>query len=208
MIATSPEQVIQQFLLYLNDGNLEGALALYEPNATFVSQPGEVVQGLEAIRSALAGFVTLKPKVSGEIQKVLEADETALVINEWNLEGTQPDGTPMAISGRSADVLRRQTDGTWRLLIDDPWGASYMRDAAHRGSEKRGLRGWSSLPCEGDHPSRPHRWEGRNERGPCQKTDGSEGEDAISVGTGLRRGSGRAARSHNEPPDLGLRPYW
>ena len=116
--------MIQQFLLYLSDGNLEGALALYEPNATFVSQPGEVVQGLEAIRSALAGFVTLKPKVSGEIQKVLEADETALVINKWNLEGTQPDGTPITISGQSADVLRRQTDGTWRLLIDDPWGAS------------------------------------------------------------------------------------
>ena len=124
MIATSPEQVIQQFLLYLNDGNLEGALALYEPNATFAFQPGEVVHGLDAIRSALAGFVALKPKLTGEIQKVLEADETALVINKWNLEGTQPDGTPITISGQSADVLRRQTDGTWRLLIDDPWGAS------------------------------------------------------------------------------------
>ena len=124
MAATSPEQVIQQFLLYLNDGNLEGALALYEPNATFAFQPGEVVHGLDAIRSALAGFVALKPKLTGEIQKVLEADETALVINKWNLEGTQPDGTPITISGQSADVLRRQTDGTWRLLIDDPWGAS------------------------------------------------------------------------------------
>ena len=57
MTATSPEQVIQQFSLYLSDGNLEGALALYEPNATFVFQPGEVVHGLDAIRSALAGFV-------------------------------------------------------------------------------------------------------------------------------------------------------
>jgi uncharacterized protein (TIGR02246 family) len=144
MTATSPEQVIQQFSLYLSDGDLEGALALYEPNATFAFQPGEVVHGLDAIRSALAGFVALKPKLTGEIQKVLEADETALVINKWNLEGTQPDGTPITISGQSADVLRRRADGTWRLLIDDPWGASYMRDAAHRGSEKREFRGWSS----------------------------------------------------------------
>ena len=124
MTATSPEQVIQQFSLYLSDGNLEGALAPYEPDATFAFQPGEVVQGLDAIRSALAGFVTLKPKVTGEIQKVLEADETALVIKKCTLEGTQPDGTPITISGQSADVVRRQTDGTWRLLIDAPWGAS------------------------------------------------------------------------------------
>jgi uncharacterized protein (TIGR02246 family) len=124
MTATRPEQVIQQFSLYLSEGDLEGALALYEPNATFVFQPGEVVHGLDAIRSALAGFITLKPKLTGEIIKVLEAGEIALVVNKWNLEGTQPDGTPITISGQSADVLRRQADGTWRLLIDDPWGAS------------------------------------------------------------------------------------
>lgn len=124
MIATRPEQVIQQFSLYLSDGDLEGALALHEPNATFVFQPGEVVHGFDAIRSALAGFITLKSKLTGEIQKVLEAGEITLVVNKWNLQGTQPDGTPITISGQSADVLRRQTDGTWRLLIDDPWGAS------------------------------------------------------------------------------------
>ena len=61
--------------------------------------------------------------MTGEIQKVLEAKGTALVINKWILRGTQPNGTPITMSGQSADVLRRQQDGTWRVLIDDPWGA-------------------------------------------------------------------------------------
>jgi len=26
------------------------------------------------------------------------------------------------IVGKSADVLRQQPDGTWRFVIDNPWG--------------------------------------------------------------------------------------
>jgi uncharacterized protein (TIGR02246 family) len=114
---------VQQLSQRLSDGDLEGALALYEPDATFVPQPGRAVYGLDAIRSALTGFVRLRPKMTGEIQKVLVAKETALVINKWTLEGTQPNGTPITMGSQSADVLRRQQDGTWRVLIDDPWGA-------------------------------------------------------------------------------------
>jgi uncharacterized protein (TIGR02246 family) len=86
MPANSPEQAIQQFSQHLNDGDLEGALALYEPDATFVPQPGRAIYGLDAIRSALTGFVALRPKMTGEIQKVLEAKGTALVINKWILK--------------------------------------------------------------------------------------------------------------------------
>jgi ketosteroid isomerase-like protein len=32
------------------------------------------------------------------------------------------DGAPMQMEARSADVLRRQPDGTWRFVIDNPWG--------------------------------------------------------------------------------------
>jgi hypothetical protein len=75
MSATSPAQAIQQFSQHLNDGDIEGALALYEPDATFVPQPGQAIYGLDAIRSALTGFVALRPTMTGEIHKVLEAKE-------------------------------------------------------------------------------------------------------------------------------------
>jgi hypothetical protein len=45
------------------------------------------------------------------------------VLNAWTLDGTTPDGIPLHLNGTSADVLRRRPDGTWGLLIDDPWGA-------------------------------------------------------------------------------------
>ena len=105
-------------------GDLDGALALYEPGATFAPQPGAQVSGLAAIREALAQFIALRPSMTGAVEKVLEAGDVALVANRWSLRGTAPDGAPLELGGVSADVMRRQPDGTWRILVDDPWGAA------------------------------------------------------------------------------------
>jgi uncharacterized protein (TIGR02246 family) len=119
----SPKAVIETFADRLNNGDVEGALRLYEPEATFVVEPGTVVSGTEEIREALVRFAEMRPTLTGEIQRVREAEDVALVLNRWSLRGEGPDG-PVEMAGTSADVLRRQGDGSWRVLIDDPWGAS------------------------------------------------------------------------------------
>jgi ketosteroid isomerase-like protein len=45
------------------------------------------------------------------------------VANRWTLAGTRPDGAAIEMKGVSADVLRRRADGSWGIVIDDPWGA-------------------------------------------------------------------------------------
>ena len=124
MTATTPSQVIEAFAASLNSGDLQGALALYEPGAVFEPEPGRRVHGLEAIGDALTGFFAIEPRISGEIQKVIEAGDVALVVNRWSLRGTDPAGQPIEMGGVSSDVMRRQPDGTWKIAIDDPWGAS------------------------------------------------------------------------------------
>jgi uncharacterized protein (TIGR02246 family) len=123
MKADRPEQVIELFAASLNRGDVDTAIALYEPEATFAPQPGEEVKGIEAIRSALQQFAALKPRLHGEITRVSSTGDVALVQNRWSLEGTQPDGSPVEMRGHSADVLRRASDGGWRIVIDDPWGS-------------------------------------------------------------------------------------
>jgi uncharacterized protein (TIGR02246 family) len=118
-----PTDVIDALSSRLAAGDLEGALALYEPDATFAPQPGEQVSGLDAIRPALERFIALKPAMTGSIEKVLEADDVALVVNRWTLTGSGPDGAPIELAGVSSDVMRRQQDGSWRILVDDPWGS-------------------------------------------------------------------------------------
>jgi ketosteroid isomerase-like protein len=119
----SPDGVIRLFSDRLNASDVDGALALYEPEAAFVAEPGRWVAGTEEIRAALERFAALEPKLEGEIESVMEAGGVALVVNRWSLRGQGPEG-PVEMGGRSADVLRRQSDGSWRVVIDDPWGAT------------------------------------------------------------------------------------
>lgn len=118
----SPDGVIRRFSELLNERDVDGALALYEPEATFVAEPGTALSGTEEIRGALERFAALEPELGSEIELVREAGGVALVVNRWSLRGRSPEG-PVEMEGRSADVLRRQRDGSWRVLIDDPWGA-------------------------------------------------------------------------------------
>jgi uncharacterized protein (TIGR02246 family) len=119
-----PEAVIERFSELLARGDLDAMVELYEPDATFAPQPGERVTGRDAIRSALTGFLAVQPRMTGSIEKVLRAGDTALVANRWTLSGTAPDGSPVEMGATSADVLRRRADGSWGIMIDDPWGVT------------------------------------------------------------------------------------
>ncbi len=123
MATTTPEQVIERFAALLAGGDIDGLVDLYEPEAVFAPRPGEAVTGHDAIREALGGLIELRPQLDGEIRDVLVSDDTALISNRWWLRGTGPDGAPVEMGGTSADVLRRDPDGAWRIVIDNPWGS-------------------------------------------------------------------------------------
>jgi uncharacterized protein (TIGR02246 family) len=120
----TPAATIERFSELLGAGRLEELLELYEEDAAFVPEPGRAVSGLEPIRAELEPLAALTPRMSGRIEQVLEAGDTALVAYRWQLEATAPDGTPIRQGGLSADVLRRRADGSWGVIIDDPYGAA------------------------------------------------------------------------------------
>ena len=76
--------------------------------------------GHAAIRGALAELLSLAPVMQTEVKEVYEEGDTALAVVEWSLRGTAPDGSAVVQGGKSADVLRRRADGTWRVSIDHP----------------------------------------------------------------------------------------
>jgi uncharacterized protein (TIGR02246 family) len=121
---STPEQVLASIVTGINSGDLDSLLPLYETDAAFATEPGSLAHGGSGVREALTGFISMNGTLDLEVTRVLEVDDLALVMGVWSFDGTGPDGQPVRLESQNADVLRRQPDGTWRFVIDNPWGTN------------------------------------------------------------------------------------
>jgi ketosteroid isomerase-like protein len=118
----TPEEVLNSVVEGINSGDLDSLMTLYEADACFASQPGQIAKSPESVRQSLSSFIDLKGKLDLKVKRVLQASDLALVTSEWSFSGTGSDGNPVNMAAKSADVLRHQADGTWQFVIDNPWG--------------------------------------------------------------------------------------
>jgi ketosteroid isomerase-like protein len=119
-------RIINKLSEDMQKGNLAGAMAAYEPTASLVAQPGVTVTGTELL-GAMKGYLSMKPKFDMPNHEVIEAGDIALHISPWSLEAVDPSsGHLVKQNGLSVAVFRKQRDGKWLMVIDDPHGSHLL----------------------------------------------------------------------------------
>lgn len=107
-------------------GDLEGVMASYESTATIVFEPGQPVGDDSAQRAAFAQFFAVNPRFEYGAHEVLIAGDIAVHTAPWTMRGTAPDGSPIEQNGLSVAVLRRQKNGEWKMVVDNPHGSRLL----------------------------------------------------------------------------------
>ncbi|MEU8328620.1 DUF4440 domain-containing protein [Micromonospora sp. NPDC048839] len=106
-----------------NSGDVAAVEQVYEPEGLLVTVPGQPVTGAARI-AANQRFLDLGLPIDVRPRHVYVADDIALLIVDWTIDGTDRDGRPVQIEGTATDVARRGPDGRWRYIIDNPFGTA------------------------------------------------------------------------------------
>jgi ketosteroid isomerase-like protein len=107
--ATQPEELSRLILERLNAGDVDGLVALYEPDAVLALSDGQVVTGAGEIRKAYERLVAGRPRFAPGTQRpTLRCGDLALTSSR------------LANGVITVEVARRQPDGTWLWVIDQP----------------------------------------------------------------------------------------
>jgi ketosteroid isomerase-like protein len=105
--ARDPQDLERLLVSRQRAGDVDGMTALYEPDAVLDFGDGRLVRGRDAIRALFVGVVAAGRKFDFGDQR------PAIVSGDLALTSTRlPDGT------LTAEIARRQGDGTWLWVID------------------------------------------------------------------------------------------
>jgi ketosteroid isomerase-like protein len=107
--ARHPEDLSRHFVQRANRGDAAGLVALYEPDAVLTLPSGQLARGHAEILAAYKQLLAGRPQFrAGEPRPTLMVGELALT------------STRLDSGAVTAEVARRQPDGSWLWIIDDP----------------------------------------------------------------------------------------
>ena len=105
--AQDPQDLERMLVIRQHEGDVEGMVALFEPDAVIDTADGQFTRGHAAIRALFAKQIAAGMKFKVGVQR------PALICGELALTSTGlPDGSV------TSEVARRQADGTWLWVID------------------------------------------------------------------------------------------
>jgi ketosteroid isomerase-like protein len=85
-----------------------------------VARSGETVVGRERIRQVLRGMIDTKTRLHGRVVRAVAIGDVALLYTDFDGTAVDAPGRRAEVHHKTIEVLGRQPDGTWKLIVGDP----------------------------------------------------------------------------------------
>ncbi|MHB8669521.1 MAG: YybH family protein [Acidimicrobiales bacterium] len=122
MSINDPRDTHVRFTEAANAADLLALAALYEQDAVIVERDGTLAAGADAIRHHLEGLIAMHPQMKILESRAFTNGDLALLCSHWKATATPSGGNEVTLEFRGSEIVHRQTNGTWLLVLDNPWG--------------------------------------------------------------------------------------
>ena len=126
-LPTKPEDFMPSLVERFNSGSIIAQMELYEPEAVFVMNDGQVITDRAALTGRLETDLKLGIPLVANVRHIFVAEDIAQIVVDWSIDGTGQDGNSVQLAGSACDIIRRGADGFWRYIIDNNQGTAVRK---------------------------------------------------------------------------------
>jgi len=102
-----------------NTGNADIVMSMYDVAGIIVPEPGKPVSGKANFEEAIKGILSIPGTMEINTVYCLQAGDIAVGRSEWKITCNGE----VKISARGIEVMKKQEDGTWKIIVDHAFGA-------------------------------------------------------------------------------------
>ncbi|MCT3897468.1 DUF4440 domain-containing protein [Elizabethkingia anophelis] len=125
---TVPAEAVKYFRNCIVNGDLQGALSCFGEDAIYIERDGKEISGLQNIKKSMVQLCTWKPEIVGSKHKVTIVGNLAIWIDKYSLKAIMPDGNPIEMSGATSCIMKKNDQGIWLWLVDNPFAGEVFED--------------------------------------------------------------------------------
>jgi ketosteroid isomerase-like protein len=102
-----------------NTGDVATVMSMYDVTGIIVPEPNKPVSGRQQFEDSIKAILSIKGKMEIKTVYCLQTGSIALGRSEWSIT----DGEEVKVAAKGIEVMQQQTDGTWKIIIDQAFGA-------------------------------------------------------------------------------------
>lgn len=124
-----PDGADEYFLNCVRNGDLNNAMTCFDPEAIYIDKDGNAINGLANIEKLVANLCNMKPDIKVYEHKISPVGNDMMYwLDKWTLTATDLQGNLINMKGASANMMRRNNDGVWLWLVDNPFAAPFFAE--------------------------------------------------------------------------------
>ena len=119
-MANTPQQIPELFQKFMNAGEADSVLSIYEQDAVVGPLSSQLNKGRDAIKESVVGFLSQKPSCSLHESDCIVNGSVALVTTHWTFSYIDEYGEKQEWDMHPVLLVRQQQNGEWLVAIDCP----------------------------------------------------------------------------------------